>query len=119
MNWKRIITWVAAVSLILVVVIAIGGYLVLRSHSFHRYVLAKIVEKASASTGGKVEIRTYDFHWSTLTADAYGLIVHGTEPAGQSTLLQVDKHTFRSKNLSFMLQTLNLTVILLQHPVAH
>jgi len=70
MNWKRIITWVAAVSLILVVVIAIGGYLVLRSHSFHRYVLAKIVEKASASTGGKVEIRTYDFHWSTLTADA-------------------------------------------------
>src|SRR5438094_530802 len=119
MNWKRIITWVAAVSLILVVVIAIGGYLVLRSHSFHRYVLAKIVEKASASTGGKVEIRTYDFHWSTLTADAYGLIVHGTEPAGQRPLLQVDKLTVRLKILSVLRQKINLREILVEHPVAH
>src|SRR5438132_11839529 len=99
MNWKRIITWVAAVSLILVVVIAIGGYLVLRSHSFHRYVLAKIVEKASASTGGKVEIRTYDFHWSTLTADAYVLIVHVTEPAGQGPLIKLNNLTFDWKIL--------------------
>src|SRR6184192_3875683 len=119
MNWKRIITWVAAVSLILVVVIAIGGYLVLRSHSFHRYVLAKIVEKASASTGGKVEIRTYDFHWSTLTADAYGLIVHGTEPAGQRPLLQVDKLTVRLKILSVLRQKINLREILVEHPGAH
>src|SRR5437899_12452172 len=100
MNCKRIIAWIAAVILILVVVIAIGGYFVLRSHSFHRYVLAKIVEKASASTGGNVKIRSYDFRWSNLTADAYGLIIHGTEPAGQSSLLQVGKVTGPMKMLS-------------------
>lgn len=119
MNWKRIIAWIAGVILILVVVIAIGGYFVLRSHSFHRYVLAKIVEKASASTGGKVEIRNYDFRWSTLTADAYGLVVHGTEPAGQRPLLQVDKLTVRLKILSVLHQKINLREILVEHPVAH
>src|SRR5256712_3249191 len=119
MNWKRILGWVAAVSLILVVVIAIGGYFVLRSHSFHRYVLAKIVEKASASTGGKVEIRNYDFRWSTLTADAYGLVVHGNEPAGQRQLRQVDKLTVRLKILSVLRQKINLREILVEHPVAH
>jgi len=119
MNWKRIIGWIAAVILILVVVIAIGGYFVLRSHSFHRYVLAKIVEKASASTGGKVEIRSFDFRWSTLTADAYGLVGHGTEPAGQRPLLQVDKLTVRLKILSVLHQKINLREILVEHPVAH
>jgi translocation and assembly module TamB len=119
MNWKRIIAWIAGVILILGVVIAIGGYFVLRSHSFHRYVLAKIVEKASASTGGKVEIRNYDFRWSTLTADAYGLVVHGTEPAGQRPLLQVDKLTVRLKILSVLHQKINLREILVEHPVAH
>src|SRR5207245_4651415 len=119
MNWKRILGWVAAVSLILVVVIAIGGYFVLRSHSFHRYVLAKIVEKASASTGGKVEIRSYDFRWSNLTADAYGLIIHGTEPAGQRPLLQVDKLTVRLKILSVLHQKISLREIRVEHPVAH
>ena len=119
MNWKRIIAWIAAVILILVVVIAIGGYFVLRSHSFHRYVLAKIVEKASASTGGNVEIRSYDFRWSNLTADAYGLIIHGTEPAGQRPLLQVDKLTVRLKILSVLHQKISLREIRVEHPVAH
>jgi len=119
MNWKRIIAWIAAVILVLVVVIAIGGYFVLRSHSFHRYVLAKIVEKASASTGGNVEIRSYDFRWSNLTADAYGLIIHGTEPAGQRPLLQVDKLTVRLKILSVLHQKISLREIRVEHPVAH
>jgi translocation and assembly module TamB len=119
MNWKRIISWIAAVLLILVVLTAIGGYFVLRSHSFHRYVLAKIVEKASTSTGGKVEIRTYDFHWSTLTANAYGLIVHGTEPVGQRPLLQVDKLTVRLKILSVLHQKINPREIMVEHPVVH
>src|SRR5207244_10702654 len=111
MNWKRIIAWIAAVILILVVVIAIGGYFVLRSHSFHRYVLAKIVEKASASTGGNVEISSYDFRWSNLTANAYGLIIHGTEPACQRPLLQVDKFTVRLNTIYVLPENICLKAI--------
>src|SRR5438477_12410130 len=99
MNWKRIVGWIAVAIVGLIVVVAVGGYFILRSHSFHRYVLAKIVEKASASTGGTVEIGNYDFHWSTLTADAYNLIVHGTEPANHTPPLQSDKLTLRCKLL--------------------
>jgi translocation and assembly module TamB len=119
MNWKRIIGWIAIGIVGLMVVLALGGYFVLRSHSFHRYVLAKIVEKASASTGGKVEIGNFDFHWSTLTADAYNLIVHGTEPGNQRPLLQADKLTVRLKILSVLHEKINLREILIEHPVAH
>jgi translocation and assembly module TamB len=119
MNWKRIIGWIAVGIVGLIVVVAVGGYFVLRSHSFHRYVLAKIVEKVSASTGGKVEIGNYDFHWSTLTADAYNLIVHGTEPANQRPLFQADKLTLRLKILSVLHEKINLREILIEHPVAH
>src|SRR5437588_12822403 len=119
MNWKRIIAWIAAVILILVVVIAIGGYFVLRSHSFHRYVLAKMVEKASAATGGNVEIRSYDFRWSNLTAGGYGLIMHRPEPAGHRRLLQVGKLTARLTILSVLPQNMSLTEIRVGHPVAH
>jgi len=119
MNWKRIVGWIAVAIVGLIVVVAVGGYFILRSHSFHRYVLAKIVEKASASTGGKVEIGNYDFHWSTLTADAYNLIVHGTEPANQRPLFQADKLTLRLKILSVLHEKINLREILIEHPVAH
>jgi translocation and assembly module TamB len=119
MKWKKIIGWIAVGIVGLIVAVAVGGYFVLRSHSFHRYVLAKIVEKASASTGGRVEIGNFDFRWSTLTADAYNLIIHGTEPAGQRPLLQADKLTVRLKILSVLHEKINLREILIEHPVAH
>src|SRR5438093_12337222 len=74
---------------------------------------------ASALTGRNEEIRSLDFRWSNLTADAYGLIIHGTEPAGQRPLLQVDKLTVRLKILSVLRQKINLREILVEHPVAH
>ena len=95
MKWKRVIGWIAAVLLILIVGSGVTGIFVVRSQRFHRYVLAKIVEKGNAATGGTVEIRGYDFHWKKLTAEAYGVIIHGLEKSNEKPLLQVDKLTLR------------------------
>jgi len=119
MKWKRIIGWIAAVLLILIVGSVVTGIFVVRSQRFHRYVLAKIVEKGNAATGGTVEIRGYDFHWTKLTAEAYGVIIHGLEKSNEKPLLQVDKLTLRLKILSILHQKVNLQEVLIEHPVVH
>ncbi len=119
MKWKRIIGWIAAIVLILTVGTVVTGIFVVRSQRFHRYILAKIVEKGNAATGGTVEIRGYDFHWTKLTAEAYGVIIHGLEKSNERPLLQVDKLTLRLKILSILHQKVNLQEVLIEHPVVH
>jgi translocation and assembly module TamB len=119
MNWKRIIAWTAAIGVLLIVALVVSGYFALRSSSFHQYVLAKIVQQAEESTGGKVEIRNFDFRLSGLSADLYGLTIHGTEPSDQKPLLQVDKLTVGLKILSVIHHKINLNQLLIEHPVAH
>ncbi|MCU1298167.1 MAG: hypothetical protein JWO91_2445 [Acidobacteriaceae bacterium] len=119
MKWKRIIGWTAAIGVLLIAVLVIGGYVALRSSSFHRYVLAKIIQQAEESTGGKVEIRNFDVHLSGITADLYGLTIHGAESSDQKPLLQVDKLTVGLKILSVIHHKVNLNQLLIDHPVAH
>jgi translocation and assembly module TamB len=117
MNWKRIIGWTAAIILALVVFVFVGGFFLLRNQGFHRYVIAKIVQKAGETTGGRVEIQNFDVHLSALRANAYGLVIHGTEPAGQKPLLQLDKLSVGLKILSVLQHKVNLNELVLEHPV--
>ena len=96
------IGWIAAVLLILIVGSVVTGIFVVRSKRFHRYVLAKIVEKGNEATGGTVEIRGYDFHWTKLTAEAYGVIIHGLEKSNEKPLLEVDKLTLRGGGIGLV-----------------
>ncbi len=119
MNWKKIIAWVPGTLLLLLAVIGIGGFVFLQSQSFHRYVLAKIMQVASDSTGGKVYVRSFDFHWSGLRADLYDIVIRGTEGADQRPLLRVDKLTVGLKILSVLHQQVNLNELLIEHPVVN
>lgn len=118
-NWKKTIGWIAGSLLILLVVVAVVGYAILQSQSFHRYVLAKIVQVASYSTGGKVYVRNFDFHWPGLRADLYDIVIRGTEEADQKPLLRVDKLTVGLKVLSVLRHEVNLNELLIEHPVAN
>jgi translocation and assembly module TamB len=119
MRWKKIIGWILGILFGLIVLIFAAGYFVMRSHWFQQYVIAKVEQTAAEATGGKVELQGFDFHPSTLTADAYGLVIHGTEPAGQAPLLSLDKLTLRLKILSVLHKDVNLREIIVQHPVVH
>jgi translocation and assembly module TamB len=119
MNWKTILGWTAAILTLLIVVVLVGAYAVLRSERFHQYVISKVVERASQATGGEVSIENYHFHPSKLTADVYGIVVHGTEPADQAPLLSVDRLTLRFKILPVLHKQVNLSELLIVHPVVH
>ncbi len=119
MNWKRIISWGAAVLLGLILVLLVGGFFVLRSDSFHRYLLGKIEQQAAEATGGKVVINNFDFSFSSLTAHAYGLTIRGTEAVDANPLLHVDKLTAGLKIVSVLHKQVNLNELLVEHPAVN
>jgi translocation and assembly module TamB len=119
MNWKLIIAWTAGIISGLLVLVFFAGYFVLRSPGFHQYVLAKIGQQGTEATGGKVEVRNFDFSISTLTAHLYGFTIHGTEPGAGKPLLEVDRLTVGLKILSVLHHRVNLSELLIEHPVVH
>src|SRR5205807_9365767 len=119
MKWRRAMGWTFAGLGILLLVAAVGGYLYLRSNGFREYAIRKIVQQLEESTGGRAEIRGLDFSLSTLTAHLYNITVHGTEAPGEPPLLQLDKLTVSLKVLSALHRKVNLSELILAHPVIH
>ena len=90
MKWKKAIriTLIALPALVLLLLAA--GFVILRTQTFSRFLLAKIVQQAEQSTGARIDIRKLDLRWLPFTADFYGVVVHGREKRDESPLLQAE-----------------------------
>lgn len=118
MKGQRVIGWTFAVILILLIA-AMGGYIYLKSSAFQQYAIRKIVVTANEATGGRTEIGGLDFNLSTLTAHLYNVVVRGSENPDQPPLLRVDKLTVGLKIQSALRRKVNLSELLIEHPVVH
>jgi translocation and assembly module TamB len=119
MNTQRVIGWIfVGVGLLLLLGI-VSVFLLMRSQRFHEYVLGKIEQAASDSTGGRVTVQNYDFHWSNLSADLYGLVIHGRERPGTQPLLEVDRLFVNVRIISALHKRVDLNEIIVDHPVVH
>src|SRR5579864_4659114 len=114
---KNIFRWILGTIAVLTVLVTVGGYFALRSSGFHRFVLAKIVQQAEDATGGRVEIQNYVFHFSKLSADVYGIVIHGTEKDPNHPLLALDQLSINLKIISVLHHKVDLNEIILRHPV--
>src|SRR5438067_9938903 len=119
MNIKRAIGWTTAGVAILLIVAGLAGYFYLKTNSFQRFALRKIVEQADQAIGGRTEIGGLDFNLSTLTAHLYNITVRGTEGADQPPLLHADQLTVRAKIVSVVHHQISLRELLIDHPVVH
>jgi len=86
---KKILITVAASLAGLVVVLVVASILVVRTAWFANYVREKIVAVTEESTGGVVEIGSFQFDWTHLTARIRNFVLHGTEPKGSDPLVRV------------------------------
>src|ERR1700722_8026639 len=91
----------------------IAGYLYLKSNNFRQFALRKIVQQAEEATGGKTQIGGLDFDLPTLTAHLYDITIRGSESAGQSPLLHVDKLTVRAGIISALRHQFSLRELLI------
>ena len=119
MTGKKIFGWIWAATTVLSLAIVLVGYFLLKSSGFHLYVLAKIVQQAEEATGGRVEVQNYDFHFSKLSADVYGVVIHGTEKNTEHPLLALDRLYINLKIVSLLHHKVDLNEIVIQHPVVH
>ena len=117
MAWKHKLGWAALIVVIVVASLGAIGFLTLRSRWFHEYLLAKVEQQASEAIGGRVEINKFDFHLRTLTADAYGIVIHGSEPKSARPLVSADQLTIHLKVVSLLRKKVDLNEIILRHPV--
>jgi len=119
MNWRNVIGWTLAALVTLIAIGVVGGYFYLRSNGFREFAIRKIVEQANEATGGRTQIRALDFNLSTLTAHLDDVVIRGNESADAPPLLGVDKLTVRLKVQSVFHRKINLSELLIEHPVAH
>ncbi|HXY09821.1 MAG TPA: translocation/assembly module TamB domain-containing protein [Terriglobales bacterium] len=118
MRQKQVIRWVGTVVAILVLLAVVASYIVLKTPQFHQYVLANIIEQVQRTTGGKLEIENWEFHFSPMVVNLYGITLHGTEGAEQRPLLQAEKLTVGVSTRGLLRRKLQLTELLVHHPVA-
>lgn len=118
MKWKKVLRWAAIVLAILVVVLA-GAIGFLNTNAFHQYALRKVEQLASQSTGGRVQVGSLDLQLTPLTVSLRNIVFRGTESASDPPLLQVDQLTVGISTRSLLHRKVNLSELLIQHPVVH
>lgn len=84
---RNVVIGLAALAII-VVVIAIA---VVQTDWFRNYVKQKIIASTEESTGGRVEVGSFQFDWRHLRAVVNGFVLHGDEPPGVAPLLSVPR----------------------------
>src|SRR5260370_14684900 len=81
--------------------------------------MRRIITQVDQSTGGRAQIRAFDFNLSTLTAHLYDIVIRGKESADAPPLLQIDKLTVGLKIKSVFRRQISLSELLIEHPVSH
>src|SRR5215469_6954734 len=119
MAWKRTLRWIGMLLVAGIAVIGLTAYFVLRSPRIHGYVLAQIEKQASEATGAQVRIQNFALHLPALAAEAYGITVRGNQPPSARPLAQADQLMVRLKIVSLLRKKVDLSEIILRHPVVH
>src|ERR1019366_9795363 len=74
-----------------VVLVLLAGILTVRTEWFRNYVREKIITATADGTGGRVEIGSFAFDWTRLSAVVTNFVIHGNEPAGASPYLSASR----------------------------
>jgi translocation and assembly module TamB len=114
---RRIIGWIAASLLTIVIILAVAAVVVLRSNRFHGYILHTAEQKASEALGSQVQVQNFALHLSNLSLDIYGITVHGASPHPDPPLLQVDQVELGVRIISVLHRKWYLDDVRVVHPV--
>ncbi len=117
MNRKKAIRIALITIPTLVLLLVIVGLVIVRTQTFSRFLLAKIVQQAEVSTGAHIAIQKLDLRWLPFTADFYDVVVHGQERSDEPPLLQA-KHLGVSLGIRALLrEEVDLYAINVDQPV--
>lgn len=112
----RLLLTIAGSLLGVLVLLVVASLFVLQSSWFAGYVRGKIISVTQESTGGKVELGSFQFDWSHLTVRIRNFVLHGTEPAGSAPLARAALLEVRLKLLSGLKKAVDLQYVGMETP---
>jgi translocation and assembly module TamB len=115
----RIVTIVSGSILTIVMIVLLAVVVIVRTDWFQHFVRGKIISSVEDSTGGKVDLRSFTFDASRLTATATGFVIHGTESPGTDPLFQASQIVLTINLLSSLKKPFILEYLSVEHPSAN
>ncbi|MGH9684640.1 MAG: translocation/assembly module TamB domain-containing protein [Candidatus Acidiferrales bacterium] len=115
---RKVIRWFLTVAAVIVVLVVAAGAIIVHTAAFNRFVLAKVIQKADESTGGRLEIQSMTIHWTQLRVDFYNFVLHGTEGSSEPPLLSGERLEVGLKIISLFRRKIGLEEVILDKPVA-
>lgn len=100
----------------LAVIIVVSALFVLQSDWFSNYVREKIITTAEESTGGTVDLGSFQFDWRHLTVRIRNFVLHGNEPKNAHPLLTVNLLELHLHLFSGIAHTIDLAYIGVEKP---
>ena len=104
---------------VLIVLAAIGGYVVLHSRLFREYVTRTFLREINDLTGTSAQIGRLDLEPSQFSVTIHDLTLHGSEAANQSPLLHIDRLTVQVGARGLLRRQIVLGSVSIEHPVVY
>ncbi len=112
----RILSSAAGSLVALVLALALGGMLVLRSGWFREKIRERMVAEVEKATGGRTEIRAFRFDWKRLRAEVDGFVLHGSEPPDAPPLFRADSIVVGLKLVSALRREIDIQYLDVRRP---
>jgi translocation and assembly module TamB len=118
-RWKRILLWIGAGLVTLVLIVVVGIAILLRSDRARAYLLRTAQQKATEALGSQIQMRDFTFHWSGWgpSVELYDVVIHGAAPYENPPLLQADSLRVQVTITSFLHWSWYVNDISIAHPV--
>ncbi len=109
--------WIAALAICAVfALLVVTALYALQSHWFKEKVRQKIVLAVEETSGGRVELDSFDYDWRTLTADFRNFVVHGSEPVGGPPLFRATSVRVGLKIVSLLKRDVDIASLVVNRP---
>lgn len=113
---RKIFVYVAAAIAGLVLVLLSSIVLILPSDWFRDKVRARIVAEVERASGGRAEVGSFRFDWTTLTAEVAPFVLHGTEPPSEAPLFRAESVTVELKVVSVLKHDIDIASLRVEQP---
>lgn len=104
---------------LLVAAALVGLFFWASSDSFEALVRKRMVTLLQQSTGGRTEISSFKWHLLSLDAEADGIVLHGTEAAGEAPYATIDRVRAGFSILGIFSPRILLRNLEVDHPAIH
>lgn len=97
----------------------VAAYFVASSAAFENFVRERLIAQIETVTGGQTQIASFHWRLLSLEAEAAGVVIHGTEDAGEAPYAQIERLRVRVSILGLFTPHISLRNLEIDHPQLH